>query len=519
MPSRLQKAIGLVKDQTSIHLAKVNGSSNLELAILKATTHDNLPIDERYIHEILNLISSNKTYASACAKAISKRVTRTHNWKVALKSLILVLRIFQDGDPYFPREILHVTKKGGKLLDLSDFSDYSDSNPLDYTAFIKTFGLYLQERLECFITGKLQRRYNYDKKEDSYSFKKRVNDYVRDMKPTMLIDRIVYWQRLLERAIATQPTGVAKDNQLVNITVYAVVRESFELYRDISSGLGYLIDNFLQLQLQYESRVSVFEICLKAKKQFEELDEFYTMCKTIGVGKSSEYPTIMIVSGDLIESMQENLEEKMVYQTPEETELLSRSHESYEEQSHFSGVSSPIETVSDKISESGSDYKSLDEKSPNISPELEACSGHLEKMGSTGSLPVTNVVADLISFDACPANDDHEETQEQESKQDLLESNLANELPNTSSSNLQSESNSNNYCKPVLASKHNHQQSIHQTYILSNTLDASTAITLRNQPQPQLPIINHYNPFLQDLHDIPADNSCIASYWAQTRTI
>ncbi|KAL0327989.1 UNVERIFIED_CONTAM: Clathrin coat assembly protein [Sesamum calycinum] len=152
MTSKLKKAIAAVKDQTSISLAKVSksNSSNLEVAILKATTHDDVPMDERYVNEVLKLVSSNKIHAAACARAIGKRIGRTHSWIVAIKSLMLVLRIFQDGDPYFPREVLHAMKRGAKILNLSSFRDDSNSHPWDFTAFVRTFALYLNERLDCF---------------------------------------------------------------------------------------------------------------------------------------------------------------------------------------------------------------------------------------------------------------------------------------------------------------------------------------------------------------------------------
>lgn len=295
MPSKLKKAIGAVKDQTSISLAKVssNTSSTLEVAVLKATTHDDVPIDDRYVQEVIKLVSSNKAYAAACARAIGKRIGRTRNWIVALKSLMLVLRIFQDGDPYFPREILHAMKRGAKILNLSSFRDDSNSSPWDFTAFVRTFALYLDERLDCFLTGKLQRRYNNRDRENSSihnyrstgSSRRRGDEPVRDMKPVMLLDKISYWQRLIERAIATRPTGAAKTNRLVQIALYAVVTESFDLYKDISDGLALVLDSFFHLP--YQSCVNAFQTCVKAAKQFEEISVFYSVCKTIGVGRTS----------------------------------------------------------------------------------------------------------------------------------------------------------------------------------------------------------------------------------------
>ncbi|KAJ4976745.1 hypothetical protein NE237_001851 [Protea cynaroides] len=314
MPSKLRKAIGAVKDQTSIGLALVTktNSSNLEIAVLKATTHDTDPVDEKYVNEVLTLTASSKHYAASCAQAIAKRIGRTRNWIVALKSLMLVLRIFQDGDPYFPREVLHAMKRGAKILNLSNFRDDSNSSPWDHTAFVRTFALYLDERLECFLKGKLQRRAVYKKpnnQSSSGSSKgRRNNEPVCDMKPPMLLDRISYWQRLLDRAVATKPTGAAKSNSLVQLSLYSIVSESFDLYRDISDALALLLDSFFHLQ--YQSCVDAFQACIKASNQFEELSEFYTLCKSIGVGRTSEYPSVQKISEELIDTLREFLKDQ-----------------------------------------------------------------------------------------------------------------------------------------------------------------------------------------------------------------
>nr|XP_043626031.1 clathrin coat assembly protein AP180 [Erigeron canadensis] len=572
MPNRLQQAIGAIKDQTSISLAIVNSSSNIQIAVLKATLHDELPIDERYVYEILDLISSDKNYASSCARAICKRITRTHNWIVALKSLMLVLRIFQDGDPYFPREILHASKSGGRRLNLLDFNNYSKANPWDYTGFIRTFGLYLEERLECFLTGKLQRRYTHNNKDGCNHFRKKSND----MKPAMLLDKIAYWQRLRQRAIATRPTGIAKDNQLVKISCYAVVKESFNLYRDISDGLALLLDNVLPLP--YQSRVRILEICVDAKKQFEELHEFYTESISLGVGESLEYPTVQLLSKELIETLQELLKDQTTSQTQDKALVLQgvnlfSSHQSYGEESVFSGFSSSTERTSDKTSESGSEYESSEKiliateeaKSPSISIGLKACSDRSDMNCSTGSSHVTNPADNLVSFDEWPAKDENKENQENEKNQDLLQSVLATDLSESSSSNSQSQPASSNnwefvpaksetpssntlthsFCdlenpqaqngfknfskrretgsnygwELAMAQTPTNQQSPNQTTILMNTFETSSDYKLHRHPQPQLTPINHDNPFLYDLYDIPVNNSCIISYWSQNQAI
>ena len=72
----LRKAIGAVKDQTSISIAKVaaNASPELEVLVIKATSHDEDPADEKYYTEIISLISSSSGYVNACVATISKRI-------------------------------------------------------------------------------------------------------------------------------------------------------------------------------------------------------------------------------------------------------------------------------------------------------------------------------------------------------------------------------------------------------------------------------------------------------------
>ncbi|OIV95536.1 hypothetical protein TanjilG_10924 [Lupinus angustifolius] len=310
MPSKLRKAIGAVKDQTSISLAKVTNAANLEITILKATTHDKNSIEERYVNEIVQLVSSNKVYAVVCAQCIGKRIGKTHNWVVALKSLMIILRIFQDGDPYFPREVFHAMKRGAKILNLSSFKDDSNSSPWDYTAFVRTFALYLDERLDCFLTGKLQRRFTYHNRFHEKSQRNKLSNEpgIKDMKPTMVLDKITCWQRLLDRAIGTRPTGSAKTNRLVQICLYAIVQESFDLYRDISDGLVVVLDDFFHLS--HPACANAFNACVKSYKQFDELSAFYSFCSSIGVGRSYEYPSVKKISEELMETLQEFLKDQ-----------------------------------------------------------------------------------------------------------------------------------------------------------------------------------------------------------------
>lgn len=509
MPSKLQRAIGAVKDQTSIGLAKVSStaSSSLEVAVLKATTHDDVPIDEKYVIEVLQLVCSNKFHAASCARAIGKRIGRTRNWIVALKSLMLVLRIFQDGDPYFPREVLHAMKRGAKILNLSTFrDDSSSSSPWDFTSFVRTFALYLDERLECFLTGKLQRRYNHGMKDSRVfqrTMSRRPSEPVLDMKPAMLLDRITYWQRLLDRAIATRPTGEARMNRLVQISLYAIVQESFELYKDISDGLTLILDSFFHLQFQ--NCVNAFQACAKAARQFKELNNFYSLCKSIGIGRSSEYPNVQTISEELLEALQEFLKDQSSFSSnsrPGGRFQLPTSNQHPEKSGY---------TMERSTSEVGSQCTSLEDlikatetgTCPAISIDLEAYSEPrrdesflVSDTASTRSLPVTNSMVDLMSLWDESELDEKEQYQYQDQKQKRLTESLPSSnwelvLAETMSPTSKSTPGS----KTASFSEENNPST--PAGILSNSWEL-VLFEASPPPQQQQPSENYYNPFLQD---------------------
>ncbi|CAA0816049.1 Clathrin coat assembly protein AP180 [Striga hermonthica] len=404
MSSKLKKAIGAVKDQTSISLAKVSSSGGgcnaLEVSVLKATSHDpSVPLDCKHALEIVRLVSSSKSHAAAAARVLGKRIGRTRNWVVALKSLILILRIFQDGDPYFPREVLHAMKRGARILNLSSFrDDSSSSSPWDFTSFVRTFALYLDERLDCFLTGKLQRRSSNHHHDHHRSKNREPNEPVRDMKPAMLLDRMSHWQRLLDRAIATRPTGAARADPLVRAALHAIVRESFDLYRDVSDGLSLVLDSFFHLQ--YQNCVAAFHACVKAVRQFPELAAFYSLCKSLDVGRSSEYPSVQVVSDELVETLGEFLKDQSSFSAGPAAAAVAppfpRPPPQPERGSSLEELISATETTAGLVGP----VISIDlETYPTEAAANDGDAFGPSDTGSSRSLPATSSIVDLMSLE------------------------------------------------------------------------------------------------------------------------
>ncbi|XP_043726279.1 putative clathrin assembly protein At1g03050 [Telopea speciosissima] len=314
-PSKIRQALGAVKDKTSIGLAKVNGSSTsvseLEVAIVKATRHEENPADERHIREILSLTSYSRVYISACVNILSRRLNKTKNWTVALKTLILIHRLLLEGDPVYEQEIFFATRRGTRLLNMSDFRDCrSNNSSWDFSAFVRTLALYLDERLEYRMHGRRGRRsgIGYEDEEEGSWQPPAKTTPVREQKTDRIFTRAQHLQQILERFLACRPTGVAKHNRVVTVALYPVVKESFQIYFDIAEIMGILIDRFMELQVPDCLRVQ--QIFARLGKQFEELDSFYSWCKQVGICRSSEYPEIEKITAKKLEVMDEFIRDK-----------------------------------------------------------------------------------------------------------------------------------------------------------------------------------------------------------------
>lgn len=317
-PSSLRKAIGAVKDKTSIGLAKVGSStslSDLDVAIVKATRHEEQPAEEKYIREILSLTCYSRAYVNACVNTMSRRLNKTKNWTVALKTLMLIHRVLSEGDPAYEQEVFFATRRGTRMLNMSDFRDTSHSDSWDFSAFVRTYALYLDERLEFRMHGRRNRRRaslrGGDDDEDEAAANAAAAAHatpVRELNISKIFTRTQHLQQLLDRFLACRPTGAARSSRVVTVALYPLVKESFQIYYDITEIMGIMIDRFMELEIV--DCVKIYDIFTRISKQFEELDAFYSWCKTIGVARSSEYPEVEKITSKKLEVMDDFICEK-----------------------------------------------------------------------------------------------------------------------------------------------------------------------------------------------------------------
>ncbi|KAI3711704.1 hypothetical protein L1987_70245 [Smallanthus sonchifolius] len=329
--STIRKAIGVVKDQTSISIAKVAGNvaPDLEVLIVKATGHDSEPAEEKYIREILHLISQSRGYVSACVYNISKRLSKTHDWVVALKALMLVHRLLVDGDPGFGQEIMFASRKGARVLNMSDFRVEALSNYWDHSGFVKNYALYLDQKLE-FIAFERKLSPTGFRDDHGYGISHKSKSYgdlydsvvvrrdkketkmaitpVKEMKPDRVLERLNRLLRLIDRVLSCRPAGNAKNSKMVLAALYLVLNESFWIYADICEALGVLLDRFPEME--YGNCVRTFDQYVNAAKMIDELVDFYSWSKELGVARASEFPEEQKVTDKILGTLERFLREK-----------------------------------------------------------------------------------------------------------------------------------------------------------------------------------------------------------------
>lgn len=90
--------------------------------------------------------------------------------------------------------------------------------------------------------------------------------------------------------------------------LYQIVKESFQLYYDITEILSILIDRLMELDLA--ESLQVYDIFCCQGKQFYELDNFYSWCKSVGIGRASEYPDIEKITQKKLDLVDELMRDK-----------------------------------------------------------------------------------------------------------------------------------------------------------------------------------------------------------------
>ncbi|KAL3623845.1 hypothetical protein CASFOL_032661 [Castilleja foliolosa] len=291
-----RKAIGAIKDSTSVGLAKVNSEYKaLNVSILKATNHVEVLPKEKHVRIILGAVSGSRPRAdvSFCIQALSRRLAKTRTWVVALKTLIVIHRALREVDHSFCEELIQHNKGRGHLFNLLHFKDDSSPSAWDFSAWIRTYALYIEECLECFRVLK------YDFHRDHSRTKK--------LDTPALLEQLPALQNLLSRLLGCEPLGVARYNFMIQYALSIVAAESVRLYVAITDGVLMLVDKYFEMTCR--DAVRALEIYRKSGLQAHRLSEFFEMCRTLEFGRRQKYVKIEQPPASFLQAMEDYVKE------------------------------------------------------------------------------------------------------------------------------------------------------------------------------------------------------------------
>lgn len=372
-----RKAYGALKDSTKVGLAHVNSDyAELDVALVKATNHVECPPKERHLRKIAIATSAVRPRADVayCIHALARRLAKTHNWTVALKTLIVIHRLLREGDPTFREELLAFSLRG-RILQLSNFKD--DSSPIawDCSAWVRTYALFLEERLECFriikydIEGERLPR-PAQGQEKGYS-------KTRDLDSEELLEQLPALQNLLYRLIGCQPEGAAVGNYLIQYALALVLKESFKIYCAINDGIINLVDKFFEMP-RHEA-VKALDVYKRAGQQAGNLSDFYEVCRGLELARNFQFPVLREPPQSFLVTMEEYIREApRVVTVPSEPllQLTYKPEEGPDEDAESSGVE-PEPLPSDVVAASTVVVAAADPSPPPPPPQNNLDTGDL----------------------------------------------------------------------------------------------------------------------------------------------
>ncbi|KAE8687102.1 putative clathrin assembly protein [Hibiscus syriacus] len=245
----LRIALGAIKDTTTVSLAKVNSDyKELDIAIVEATNHYERPAKEKHIRAIFAAVSATRPWADVayCIHALARRLSRTHNWAVALKTLIVIHRALRVVDPTFHEELINYGRSRSHMLNMSHFKDDSIPNGGEAGMF-----------------PHLER--------------------TKDLETAELLEQLPALQQLLFRVLSCQP----QDAAVYNFVIQLALSMFFEMQRP--------------------DALRALDIYRRSGQQ--RLSEFYEVCKSFDVGRGERFIKIEQSPASFLQAMEEYVRE------------------------------------------------------------------------------------------------------------------------------------------------------------------------------------------------------------------
>lgn len=302
MMSLWKWASGVLKDQNSILLARyrvgrrsVFRNPAIEAVVIKATRHDEYPIDQRYVDRIYEWISLSPNHLKPIVWAITMRVENSRSWEVALKALMLTHRLMR-----FNTNII------GRLpFDLSAFTDRHSHphNAWPLNAFVRSYFAFLDHKSIILFHNPPQEP---PAAADTYHRKittSTSSSSLSSFSVSQDLNTLRNLQGLLDILLQVRPHPEVAASPLVAEAMDIILLEVHDIYHRICIGIARVL---LRIYMVGKADAKVaLQIVHKATLQGEALTLYYDFCTEHGFITNLDCPKVKQIPEEDIRELED----------------------------------------------------------------------------------------------------------------------------------------------------------------------------------------------------------------------
>ena len=249
---------------SSLTLKTRHRHSGLEGCIIKATSHNDSCMDYKSVERVFAYVKTSPSQLIIFLWALTRRIERTRNWVVALKSLILFHGVLSSKAPG--------TRKIGRLpFNLSCFEDgyVTVSDRLAFDLFVQAYFVFVDLK-SVTLLAELNDDMVVQMEEEKEGVKRELV-------------RVQRWQKLMGVSLNVKPCGVIRDKVLVIEAMDCMIIEVLELYSKINQEIDEVLDRIYKNKVGKGEVLMVIDVLHKANKQGDDLCDYFEFCRKVGL--------------------------------------------------------------------------------------------------------------------------------------------------------------------------------------------------------------------------------------------
>lgn len=298
---------------------------DLDIAVMKATNHNRVPPKEKHYQTIKFACShGNHQEMLYTVNQLAEVLHREYEWVRVLKSLIIFHRLMRELDASFTDELINYMDKTRQrgMLSLDNFRDATTVDAFDFSAFVRVYSKYLDERTEA-ARPPLKYYPEHEVVNKSSS--------LRTMDTPDLLENLPKVLRLLTALLGVSPGGMATYDGAVATAMLMAIKESFKIYKTIQEGILNLLERFFEMnQVDATRGLQVYK---DFNQLFERLSQYYKGCKQL-MPTGVSFPELTPLPADLLQQMQDyakeaknpsvkkEVEEKVIVEVPKPAPMI-----------------------------------------------------------------------------------------------------------------------------------------------------------------------------------------------------